>query len=429
MHSADAPPGVWTALVHSKYLAHLPNHIYKQQHLLGQGSQPESDGHLPNSIAQLPVKHQLGMRVDSALLQGGTITALLELITATAGSHTGLTRIGQVMRSQQRHLQRIASKPQNVGPPEQRDADPLEPFTAAELNIKSDVGVPPPVGAVKLVQQGPARGPADRVPVKSEAGGHQQQDSDQQQQAVASGRRQPRALAWHVLSSGVVQVAKAGLTHTVLQVRPPPPWSSTDASISTQVAAVKQEGSDANVGGQHSLPENPEAAKSPDDADMPDASSLPRVDDGVRVLPGAELHGPSNLSSVPPGLSIPIPYLTLHIQWQLTGRQPFTADTNQLGSSLHPASPSVLEANALGLQHGPIPNDRLHQGTTSSAQQGRNGGSQKRAVLPVLRCSITSDPALPNKVLESFQDMAGKLNPTHAAKAMFVLCLLWQVLR
>lgn len=369
-----SPWGTWTAVVHSPYLAKLPGHIYTSESRQSSGLLPPFDDRLSNSTGQLMCRHQQGLQCDSDLLEGGTATALLEVMTAAGCLHTSLHRMAQLMRDQRSHFRRMLPQEPSTSP-RQTHAPP----TAAQ--VKSEPGQLHPI---KLEQQQQQEHLAAGSLIKAESGGGQ---TEQDVNTAGSGRRRPLALAWHVISSGVVQVAEAGLMHAVLQVRPPPPWSSRTAAVSP--GHVKQETSHG----------------SPSDTDMQDADSAPQC--GAAGLNTQEQSGPGKMPASNTGVDQPKPYLTIHVHWQLTPDRSSTAggELPAAAASQSAPAPAVRSQAAQNLprqQPATVPAASI-QGTVEAAKV-------MLPAMPVLGCCITSEPQVPHQVLQSFQNMAGNVD-------------------
>lgn len=460
-------PGVWTADVLSTYLAELPPQLYTgmafSQSPSQSPSQPastaaanscwvESDLPAPPQSASLPAsaaaakaqsafqpasaaaatagshlpaqaatisqagqhvsRHQHGMQVQSNLLQGGSVTALLELITGIGHMQNGLRRMCQLMLSQQQRLRQMLMHHHGTELPHSLPAVKSEADTVPHhwQPGKADNDVP----AVKSEEQqivssqpGLADGRfAGAVPIKSEG-----IDMSQLTQTPASGRRRSaQRLAWHVVGSGVVQVAHAGLDHAVLEVRPPPPWSRSSPSVQPK----------AEEGGILS-----------NDLDMADARQTSARSQQVAEHPPHSRLSTADLPGIPP-----VPFLTIHMQWKLTAGRfldqdiqpepgipasptsmaletPFQGQPLSRGLSLPQELPLSQSQRLPPVHPHSAVNKAKH--ATDAAESDRQGipkGIPKRIPkgIPKLRCCIQSEPQLPLPVLESFQDMAGKLN-------------------
>jgi len=238
-------------------------------------------------------------------------------------------------------------------------------------------------------------------------------------------------LAWHVIASGVVHVAKIGLMHAAMQVRPPPPWSASDASISS--GAVKQELDQATA-----------------DVEMQDADvSAPPQHVQSLVLTNQQ-EGAQQLPVTHRSPVSPPPYLTLHMRWQLTHHLAPVASSEVTHESQNRASPSArapIGAAPLQLPNLPGSGATLHRDVREGAARLPPAAREAAATLPpdakegaatvppdpregaanvppdareaadptgtmcpavpTLHCCITSEPELPHAVLQSFQDMAG----------------------
>ena len=384
-----SPWGTWTAVVHSSHLAKLPGHVYGNGSRRSPGLLLPSDDRLPNSTGQLMCRHQQGLQVDSNLLEGSTVTALLELVTAAGCLHTSLHRMVQLMRDQRSHLRRML--PQQPSTPA-RQLPTVAPPTATAAQVKSEPGVAGQqdrsdglsghTHPVKLEHQEHL---AAGSLIKAESGGQTGRDVS----TAGSGRRRPLALAWHVISSGVVQVAEAGLTHAVLQVRPPPPWSSQTAADSP--GPVKQETSHG----------------SPSDTHMQDADAAPQ--DSQRAAAGMSIEvqpGPDKMPTSNTGFDKPKPYLTIHVQWQLTPDRSSTAgvDLPAAAASQSAPAPAIRSQAAQNLPH-----QQPAAVSAASPQVIAEPAKILASAMPVLGCCITSEPQVPHQVLQSFQNMAGNV--------------------
>lgn len=332
-------------------------------------------------------RHQQGLQVDSNLWEGGTATALLELVTAAGCLHTSLHRMAQLMRDQQSHLRRMLPQ-QPSTPARQLPTD--APPTATAAQVKSEPGVAGQqdrsdglsghTHPVKLEHQEHL---AAGSLIKAESGNQMGRDVN----TAGSGRRRPLALAWHVISSGVVQVAEAGLTHAVLQVQPPPPWSSQTAADSP----VKQEPS----------------LDSPSDTDMQYADSTPQDSQHVAAgLSTKEQPGPDKAPASNTGVDKPKPYLTIHVQWQLTPDRSSTAgvDLPAAAASQSAPAPAIRSQAAQNLPH-----QQPAAVSAASPQLIAEPAKILASAMPVLGCCITSEPQVPHQVLQCFQNMAGNV--------------------
>jgi hypothetical protein len=407
MHLPDSssPSGSWTALMHSQYFARLSQHVFTHPSSPDSAPPPLSHVGVPSSKGQLVQKHPSGLHVISNLLQGGTATALLELIAAAGRTHTALTRMAQLMHGQQQHLLHMGAQQRAVGTQHQGHEQGM-----AEAVIKPEPGAAKPqllgsnpiayrADRVKLEQQEPNQSVAPALRVKAETGRHAMQGSDRELPDDA-GRRRRRSwpLAWHVIASSVIHIAKAGLMHAALQVRPPPPWSASDASISS--VEVKQE-----------------LHKATPDVEMQDADAPPQLVQGLH-----QQQGPQQLPQLPAtygALVRPPPYLTLHMRWQLTHHLAFTASGEITHASQNRASPSAQASQSappLQLPNLPgsgattLPPDarEVAANVPSDARKAAaNPAGMVQPAAPTLRCCITSEPELPHAVLQSFRNMAG----------------------
>ena len=223
-------------------------------------------------------KDLVGVSVRCNLLHGGTVTALTELVTGGARLHTCLNRIQRLMKSQQQQLLRQQQKGDNGQPGQHRGAGQVSQAVqqtgagqqaqagqqggagqmsqaGQDLHAAQQPHAGQQAGAgqqVRLGQQSSARqqGTAGQVskavqPAETgpQEGAGQQAGAGQQPGAgheARSGRRQQQQQqsAWHVLSSAVVHLEQVGLTHAVLQARPPPPWTSPAAQVTHLLMTV-----------------------------------------------------------------------------------------------------------------------------------------------------------------------------------------------
>jgi len=416
MHLPDSssPSGSWTALMHSQYFARLSQHVFTHSSSPDSGPPPLSHVGVPSSKGQLVQKHPSGLHVISNLLQGGTATALLELIAAAGRTHTALTRMAQLMHGQQQHLLHMGAQQRAVGAQHRAVGAQHQGHEQgmAEAAIKPEPGAAKPqllgsnpiayrADRVKLEQQEPNQSVAPALRVKAETGRHAMQGSDREPPDDA-GRRRSWPLAWHVIASSVIHIAKAGLMHAALQVRPPPPWSASDASISS--VEVKQE-----------------LHKATPDVEMQDADAPPQLVQGLALT-----HQQQGLQQLPQQLPAtyralvrPPPYLTLHMRWQLTHHLPFTASGEITPASQNRASPSAQASqgapplqlpNLPGSGATTLPPDarEVAANVPSDARKAAaNPAGMVRPAAPTLHCYITSEPELPHAVLQSFRNMAG----------------------
>lgn len=390
------------------------------------------------------------MLVISKLLQGGTATALLELITASGRTHTALKRMAQLMHGQQQHLLHMGAQQRTVGGQHRavgaQQQGHEQGMAAAVIKSEPGPAMLRPLGStptaynadrVKLEQQQLEQNVAPGLPVKAETGRHVVQDSSREQLGDA-GRQRSQALAWHVIASGVVHVAKIGLMHAVLQVRPPPPWSASHAPISS--GEVKQEVNQATA-----------------DVEMQDADvSVPPQRVHSLVLTNQQ-EGAQQLPVTHRSPVSPPPYLTLHMRWQLTHHLAPVASSEVTLESQNRASPSEQASvgaaplqlpNLPGSGAAALPPDaregaaalpphakegaanvppEAREGAATVPPDARQGAANVspnsreaaadptgivRPAVPTLRCCITSEPELPHAVLQSFQDMAGVHYPS-----------------
>ena len=443
--SAEPAPGVWTADVHSAYLAELPSQLYtsstpslpaslstskmsalRNQHRQSETGAPSLSASPPaagattlsrqspsqaaaaiSNAGQCVSQHPHGMRVQSNLLQGATFTALLELVTGVDHMQSGLTRIHQLMQSQQQHLQQMSRHHQYAAAKlaQAKDLSAVKAEAETVLHYQDSAKADSAVGKVRTEERysdghqlGSDGQLASAMPVKSE-----DIDVVNASTSSASGRRQPpQPLAWHVVSSGVVQIAHVGLDHAVLEVRPPPPWSNATAP---SVQPKSEEEATTDVADANDNP----------DTDMPDVQQLsvsPHQADAHNRLPTAE-------KLVTP----PAPFLTIHIQWRLTvdqsphqhshhePRLPSLATDAALKNG-QPVfqGPSVSQGLPVSLGLPPLHPQQQPAGVAvDEAKHNTNATKSEGQGVPKLRCFIQSEPELPSQVLESFQDMAGML--------------------
>ena len=320
-------------------------------------------------------KHPSGMLVISNLLQGGTATALLELITAAGRTHTALTRMAQLMHGQQQHLLHMGAQQRAVGTQHRavgahqgavgvgQQQGHEQGMAAAAIKSEPGAAILRPLGStptaynadrVKLEQQQPEQSVAPDLPVKAENGRHATQGSDREPPDDA-GRRRSWALAWHVIASGVVHIATVGLMHAALQIRPPPPWSASDAPITS--GEVKQELNQATP-----------------DVEMQDVdvSAPPQRVQGLVLT--HQQQGAQQLPVTYRGPVSPPPYLTLHMRWQLTHHLAPTAIINITHESQNHASPSALASvGAAPLQLPNLPGS----GTATLPPDAKEGAEEE----------------------------------------------------
>lgn len=462
--SAESTPGLWTADVCSVYLAEVPCQLYSSS---ASGLSPSDSAYkasLPtrwqtqvelrasSSAASLPAAdaaatlssqspskkaslssagqwvsaHQHGMQVQSDLLQGATFTALLELIIGISHVQGCVRRMHQLMHRQQQLIQQMLRHRQHT---EQKLAatHQLPVVKAEELSEQRHQVEADGAGAsVKLEQQsferfqpGPVARPPGAFPTKSEDAEIANITGDGR--PAASGRRRPpQRLAWHVVSSGVVQIARVGLDHAVLEIRPPPPWSHATSS-------VQPKSEDGAV--------NTATADDSPDTDMPDVQQ-----------PSTSAHQSAYqpYNKLLETMTQPAPFLTIHMQWKLAVARPpdqhphlepgtslasdAALDQSQGGPAHQEQPPSlgllssqgqpaslVLPPPPQGMPVAPrLPPQHGQQHPAGVAVVNEAKGEPQAAHsegqgIPKLRCCIQSEPELPLQVLESFQDMAGKL--------------------
>ena len=471
-----SPCGSWTALVHSQHFARMSQSVFTHPSSPDPSPLTLSHDGVPSGRGQLVHKHPSGMLVISNLLQGGTATALLELITAAGRTHTALTRTAQLMYGQQQHLLHMGAQQRAVGAQHKavgaQQQGHEQAMAAAAIKSEPGAAMLRPLGSnltaysadtVKLEQQQPEQNVAPSLPVKAEPDRHATQGGDSEPPNDA-GRRRSWALAWHVIASGVVHIAKVGLMYAALQVRPPPPWSASD--IPTSSGEVKQELNQATP--------HVEVQK----ADVP-----PQHVQGVDMT--HQQQGAQQLPAIYRGPVSPPPYLILHMRWQLTHNLAPKASGEITAASQNRASPSAQASVAAApLQLPNLPGSgaatvppharqgaatsppdaeegaatlpsharegaatlpsHAREGAATSPPDAKEGAATSppdvrevaaalrpharegaasllpvareaaadptgtvRPAVPMLRCCITSEPELPHAVLQSFQDMAG----------------------
>ena len=454
--STQPAPGVWSADVHSKCLAQLPHQLYtssasslsaSQSTLLSASPAAPNNWRLQSDLQAQPqsaaaevatsgvissagqrVSHcQHGMQVQSNLLQGATFTAVLELITGIGRVQNGLRRMYRLMESQQQHLQQLLMHRQVAGAKltQVQHLPAVKSETDTALHHQDHIA-DSAARAVKLEEHHPKSsqpGTADGqfAGVKSEDGetgnvstetGNVPTDNGGMQ-AAASGRRRPvQRLAWHVVSSGVVEVAHVGLNLAVLEVCPPPPWSH--ASLSFQPKTENEA----------SLSPNP-------DTDVQQPST--RSDHFVVQQPRSKLHT-ADQHDTPP-----VPFLTIRMQWKLTTGQSLEQDAQhepqhppfstsvalQTAPQEQPLSQGQPSSQGLSASQGlPLPRelpqsqglpplhphsavDKAKHATDAARSEGQGIPEGVPRAIPNLRCCMHSEPELPLQILESFQDMAG----------------------
>ena len=361
------------------------------------------------------------MRVQSNLLQGATFTALLELITGITHMQNGLRRMRHLMESQQQHVQHMLMHHQvtEAKLSQAPHVPSLKSETDTVLHHQDHAKAHSIALTVKLEEQHPESsqpGTADgqfagvkSEGVKSEGAETGNVSSTGGRQApVSQRRRPPQRLGWHVVSSGVVQVAHVGLDHAVLEVRRPPPWSHASPS-------VQPKAEDKAI-----LSENPGV-----DVQQPSTS----FDHSVQHQPHSKLH------SADQHITLPVPFLTVHMQWKLTtghfvgqNTQPEpqpppcsistalqTAPQDQPPPQGQPPSqgsplPQELpQSQSMSPQHPHSAVDKAKHAATAAKSEGQGIPKGIPRGLPKLRCCMQSEPELPSQFLESFQDMAGVL--------------------
>ena len=440
-------PGVWAADVHSTYLSGLPRQLYtssasrllpsQSTSLLASKAAPASlqlQSHLqaPSQSAPLPGSteaitsgshlpaqagfvstagqhvspNQHGVRVQSNLLQGATFTALLELITGIGQMQNGLRRIRHLMESQQQHLQQMLMHHQltEAKLTHAQHLPVVKSETDNVLRHQEHAQADSAALAVKLEEQQPGIADGQYAGVKSEDAdpGTLSTETGGRQAPAPERRRPPQRLAWHVVSSGVVQIAHVGLHHAVLEVRPPPPWSH----------AVQ--------------PKAEDKANNPDIDVQQQQPSAPS-DDSVEHQPHSKLHT-ADRHGTPP-----VPFLTIHMEWKLTAGHFLDQHTQpepeppalQTATQEQPVSkeqpPSQEQPSSQGLPYPKeLPPQRLPPRQPHSADQAKHAANAAKSEgqglpkgvpkgIPKLRCCMRSEPELPWQVLQSFQDMAGML--------------------
>ena len=378
------------------------------------GSQSPAQAATISQAGQHVGRHQHGVQVQSNLFQGGTVTALLELVTGIGHMQNGLRRMCRLMQSQQQHLRQLLMHHHGTVLPHSLPAVKSEADTVPYWQPGTADNVVPAVKTEEhqlVSQHGLADGRfADAVPIKSEG-----TDMSQLTQAPASWRRRSaQPLAWHVVSSGVVQVAHAGLDHAVLEVRPPPPWPRSSPSVQ---------------------PKAEEGATLSSDLDMADAQQTSARSHQLPEHPPDSRLPTAGLASIPP-----VPFLTIHMQWKLTAGRfldqytqlepgPLSSSTSMAletpsqGQPLSQGQPSSQgrpepQAPSQGLclprelpQSQRLPPLHPHSAVNKAKHATDAAKSDGQGIpegIPKLRCCIQSKPQLPLQVLESFQDMAGK---------------------
>ncbi|DBA82278.1 TPA: hypothetical protein ACH3X2_000546 [Trebouxia sp. C0005] len=317
--------------------------------------------------------------------------------------------MAQLMHGQQQHLLRVGAQ-QRAGGPQHRAVEAQQQgheqgMAAAAIKPEPGAATLRPLGSklsaynadrVKLEQQQPEQSVAPGLPVKAETDRHATQGSNRKPPDDA-GRRRSWALAWHVNASGVVHVAKVGLMHAALQVRPPPPWLASNATISS--GEVKQELNQATP-----------------DVKMQDAEAPPQHVQGLVVT--HQQQGAQQLPVTCRGPVSPPSYLTLHMRWQLTHHQAPIASLETTQANQNTDAPSVQASvgaaplqlpNLPGSAAASLPRD-AREGTANVPPDAREASADQtgsmRPAAPTLRCCITCEPELPHAVLESFQNMA-----------------------
>ena len=437
IHLPDSrtPPGQWTAEVQSPYLSQLPHSVYESSsssqsfprtdpqlgsqrhglaaHLLAASSSaalPDSQSMLSSSQSasqaaagyvngQRMIRHLNGMQVQSDLQQGGTITALLELLIGVSNMQRGLRKMRHLMNSQHQQLQHVLTDPRAA--PNLPSTIQLphavavkEEAPASLLSGTCGNASSPRTERTTQIQNLSSEQPGDTAPTKpeftEEAG---LLDGPGNKHLPTSGRRRSsQKLAWHVVSSGVVQIAEARLSHAVLEVRPPPPWATCNSTPTA--SAVKVEAVATDAAGT--------------DVDMLDAerpSTTPRTSfSPTQLLP----QQPS--STARQSLQLPAPYLTLRMHWALA--QPSASESQPSFSAAEPASMAVPQPQIVAPRGSQSVSaaQAQQQPTSTSALDAAQQSEDLRLRgedTPVLRCCMQSEPQLPSKVLESFQDMAG----------------------
>ena len=364
-------------------------------------------------------RHQQGMQVHSCLLHGGTMTALLELVIGISHMQTNLARMRRLMQNQQQYLQQMLI--QRHQPHDKLPLMQQQLATSVKTESETVLHHSSAAASVKLEENAQEQHKlgkvptANEVPIESEIGRtpRSSTQTERRQEQAPGWRQRQHGLAWHVVSSGVVQISHAGLRHTVLEVRPPPPWS---------LAAPSQNTSTINLGLE--APAADTDVK-PDivmlDAEQP-ATAQQNVESPAR--PQAQDTPPTAGQSFQP----PVPILTLHMQWQLA---PSLASDSSVVSDFHlpfAAAATVPQHSFQGLppsqglavpapqglhlpQKLPASQDQQHLPgdlVNGSKEQSDFAGSAKQG-MPMLRCCICSEPQLPSQILQSFEDMAGVL--------------------
>ena len=367
-----------------------------------------------SSAGQCVSQYQHGMQVQSNLLQGATFTALLELITGIGHVQNGLRRMHRLMETQQQHLQQMLMHRQvtEAKLTQARHLPAVKSETDTVSRHEDHAQADSAVLAVKLEEQHPEScqpGTADGefAGVKSEAAetGNLSDETGVRQPPASGQRRPPQRLAWHVVSSGVVQVAHVGLDHAVLEVRPPPPWSHAASTVQPKAEDTVN------------LSDNP-------DTDVQQPST--RSDHFVVQQPHSKLHT-ADQHDTPP-----VPFLTIRLQWKLTSSH-FLDKNTQPSTSLQTALQEQPYSQGLSMSQGqppsqglPLPQelpksqrlpvlhphsavDKAKHGTGAAKSEGQAISEGILRGIPKLRCCMQSEPELPLQVVESFQDMAGML--------------------
>ena len=386
------------------------------------GSRSAAQAGLASSARQHVSRYQDGVRVQSNLLQGATFTALLELVIGISHMQNSLRRMRHLMESQQQHLQQMLMH-HHVTEAKLSQAQHLSVVkfeTDTVLRQPDRVRAGSAALAVKLEEQHPessqpgtANGHSAGLKSEDAEMGNGSTETRGRQASASKQRRPPQRLAWHVVSSGVVQVVHVGLDHAVLEVRPPPPWSHAASSVQPKAED------------KANLSDNPFM-----DVQQPSV----RSDHLIQHKPHNKLHTADSQDT------FPVPFLRIHMQWKLTtghlldqNTQPepqastFSTSTalqaapqDQPVSKEHPPSQGQPPFQRLPhLQELPqlperLPPQHPHSGVDKAKHESSAAKSEGQGIpvgvlkgIPNLRCCMQSEPELPWQVLKSFQDMSG----------------------
>lgn len=383
-----------------------------------------------SAAGQRVTPHVHGIHVQSDLLQGGTVTALLELVASISHVQSCVRRMHQLMHSQQRLLQQMLRHRHQieaqVATTHRSLAVKAEAVSQQQHRVKVDSAEP----SVKLEEQSfegfqPEHDAqlAGAAPIKSEDAEAANRTGDAR--PAASGRRRPpQRLAWHVVSSGVVQIACVGLDHAVLEVRPPP-WSRAKSSIKPKLedGATNTAKADLNF-----------------DTDMPDAEQP-----SSSVHHAAPQSQPESDHKLQDTMTPPVPLLTVCMQWKLAAAhspdeddQPeptlSSVSTNAAPRQSHkladsqerPASQGLLASQGQPASKRPPPSREMSSsqrlpplhpqqsspgvGVDDATKHDLHATQSGGQGIPKLKCCVQSEPELPCQLLECFQDMAGELS-------------------